>query len=68
MTKERKFFRVLLNIGRSGNFLDFMMDIGFVRDASSFTRSDARSLFVEIRIDSLFIGVKIEVRELIASI
>ena len=45
-----------------------MIDIEFVRDVSSFTRSDARLLFVETGIDSLFIGVGIEVRELIASI
>ncbi len=68
MTKECKFFRILLNIGRLGSFSDFVINIGFVRGVFSFTRSDARLLFVETGIDSLFIGVKIEVRELIASI
>ncbi len=68
MTKGRKFFRVLLNIGGSGSFSDFVINVGFVRGAFSFTRSDARLLFIKIGIDSLFIGIKIEVRELIALI
>ena len=61
MTKGRKFFRILLNIGGSGSFSDFVMGVRFVRDTFSSTRSDARLLFVKTDIDSLFIGVRIEV-------
>ncbi len=68
MTKRCKFFRILLNIEGSGSFLDFMISVGFVRGTSSFTRLDTRSLFVETDIDSLFIGIRVEVRELIALI
>ncbi len=66
--KERKFFRVLLNIGGLRSFSDFVINVGFVRDIFSFTRSDVRLLFVKIDIDSLFIRVGVEVRELIALI
>ena len=66
--KGRKFFRILLNIRRSGSFSDFVINVGFVRGAFSFIRLDARLLFVETDIDSLFIRIKIEVRELIALI
>ena len=68
MMKRRKFFRILLNIGGSGSFSDFVIDVGFVRDTFSSTRSDARLLFVKIDIDSLFIKIEVEVRELIALI
>ena len=68
MTKGCKFFRILLNIGGSGSFSDFVINIGFIKDAFLFTRSNARSLFVEINIDSLFIGIRIEMRVLIALI
>ena len=66
--KGRKFFRVLLNIEGLESFLDFVINIGFVRGASSSMRSDARSVFVKINIDSLFIEIRVEVRELIALI
>ena len=59
--KGRKFFRILLNIRRSGSFSDFVINVGFVRGAFLFTRSDARSLFVETDIDSLFIKIGIEI-------
>ncbi len=45
-----------------------MINIGFVKDVSSSTRSDAHSLFVDINIDSLFIKIEVEIRELIVSI
>jgi len=62
--KKYKFFRILLNIGRLESFSDFVIDIGFVRGTSSCPRSDARLLFVEIDIDSLFIKIGVEVRKL----
>ncbi len=68
MIKEYKFFRVLLNIGGLGSFSNFVINIGFVRGASSFTTSDVYLLFVEIGIDSLFIKIEVKVRELIALI
>ena len=45
-----------------------MIDIRFVRGAFSSPMSDARLFFVEIDIDSLFVKIEVEVRELIALI
>ena len=59
---------VLITAVGSGSFLDFVIDVGFVRDISLSTRLDTCSLFVKIGINSLFIGVGIEMRELIALI